>query len=293
MTLSSNEGTRKNKMKTDKQRSRCVINKSQSLCFLWMIVMLFGMVPTNEKDHHNNRWLHSSGVMAFTTTQYSSIRPRLSFKLGNSVLDLQTLEKMGEEASEQWDSSITPFMNIADAEVLQERLDQRSDIGYFRAASPQPNPLRYRLVMTHPDNVPILEAESSSSLLGNSKFSSLLRVDRTSSSGDNAAFPSWPHVLTRIGVDLQDVGDAWTCPSSPNAAYLVVNPKIVKRCLRILPKELYKIKGGAGLTISLVDEENYYNIDFPDPNDPDQVISPMELNKYDQRALKYKNKSKN
>lgn len=288
MSLPSNEGSRRRrkKIKTDKRRYRWISDKNEFRCFVWMSVVLFGLVRNNEIDHRSNAWCCSSGVMAFTVTQYNSFGRRISSNLGSSVLDLQELERMGEEASKLWDSSVTPFMNIADAEALQERLDQRSDVGYFRAASPQPNPLRYRLVMTHPDNVPILEA---SSVLDNSQFSSLLRVDRTSSDSNNAAFPSWPHVLTKIGIDLQDVGDAWTCPSSPNSAYIVVNPKIVKRCLRILPKELYKVKGGgAGLTISIVDEEHYYDIDFPDPTHPDQSILPMELSKYDQRAQKYK-----
>lgn len=195
------------------------------------------------------------------------------------MVDLQELEQLAEQASEVWDVSVTPFLNAEEMEGLRQRLDPRADLGYIPAITPHSNPSRNRFIMTNPDNIPIIEAEEKD----HPAHCVLLRVDRQQS--DNSSFPSWPHVLKNIGIDLRQVGDTWTSPSSPNEAFLVVSPDIVQRCVRLLPKELYRMKGGTGLTVSVVDPEEYFEIDFLDE---DESYAPMELGKLDERSLKYK-----
>lgn len=194
----------------------------------------------------------------------------------NSVFDLDELEKTAKDASEQWDISVTPFLDVTTACELQQRLDQRG-IGHLQVACPQPNPSRLRIISTHLDNIPAIADEMRDS------YHCVLRVDRSQSMA-GVPFPSWPHVLNKIGIDLMDVGDAWISSSSSESAYLVVSPQIVKRCMRLLPKELYGTNGGTGLTVSRIEQEQYMEIDFLEQG---ETYAPMELSKLDKRALKY------
>jgi len=270
-------------------------------------LVLLGLVFEKEQPYISLFSSHFLGAEAFTAIPRISVRNRngISSSHTNSrlsgsrnggngssgsssggVFDLRELEEMAEQAAEQWDVCVTPFLNSVDAKAVEERLEERSDLGYFIVPSPHPNPSRYRLLLTHPDNVPLLEAEQQQSSSNNNEYSCLLRIDRIPVSSSKEYVASFPHVLTKIGIDLKDVGDAWTSPASPDCAFLVVSPAITKRCLRLMPKELCRIRGGVvGLTISVVDPDHYIDdVDFPDP---DQTISPMELSKLDQRALKY------
>lgn len=183
------------------------------------------------------------------------------------VVDVQELEQMAIEASEQWDVSVTPFLTMEEMRDLQQRLDPQADVGYVLAMTPQPNPSRNRLILTHSDNIPMISSED---------YCVLLQIDGASSS---VPIQSWPRILKNIGIDLCQVGDLWT---SADVTYLVVSPSVVKQCVRLLPKELKRLRG---LTISVVDPEDYIHVDFLDE---DESYPQMELGKLDQRSLKYK-----
>jgi hypothetical protein len=45
----------------------------------------------------------------------------------------------------------------------------------------------------------------------------------------------WPNMLTKIGVDLENVGDVLV---ADGIIYLAVTPEVVKQCTRLLPKEV-------------------------------------------------------
>ena len=179
------------------------------------------------------------------------------------VVDLDAIESKAVEASENWDISVTPFLSEENIRLLEERLAKRADVGYVRVGG-LPASSRNRFVMSNPDMTMDLDTAES-------EYCVLLCVDGI----DKAQLPGsspWPHILTKIGVELEDVGDVVV---EDTKAYMTVVPEMAKRCCRLLPKELR----GIGLSISILEPEDYR------PSDGE--LQNMQLGKLDKRALKY------
>jgi len=198
-------------------------------------------------------------------------------KNDNALLYLDELELQGEEAAENWDMAVTPFLSSEDATQLQNRLEKRADVGYVRVGSvftTEESSLssRTRFVMSNPDIG--LDASTASK-----EYCVTLRIDNVESAVLRGSSP-WPHVLTRIGVDIENVGDVVVVTEDGSmTAYLVVVPEVTRQCTRLLPKELK----GMGITVSVVDPEDYLPY-----YGGDGVLQDMELSKLDKRALQYK-----
>lgn len=182
-----------------------------------------------------------------------------------SSIDLDEIETNAVRASENWDITLTPFLNDENAQLVEERLASRADVKYIKIGG-LPSSVRKRFVMTNPDlelDVATIEEE----------YCTLLCVDNI----DTARMPGsspWPHVLTKIGVDLENVGDVVVEDSN---AYLSVVPQVAKQCCRLLPKELK----GVGITVSVLESGEYIPFDGMQQN--------MQMGKLDKRALKYNN----
>eukprot|EP00521_Asterionellopsis_glacialis_P012399 CAMPEP_0195293408 /NCGR_PEP_ID=MMETSP0707-20130614/12366_1 /TAXON_ID=33640 /ORGANISM="Asterionellopsis glacialis, Strain CCMP134" /LENGTH=265 /DNA_ID=CAMNT_0040354109 /DNA_START=40 /DNA_END=837 /DNA_ORIENTATION=+ len=211
----------------------------------------------------------------------NAIRPRQTSrkmnKNDNALLYYDELESQGEEAAENWDVAVTPFLSSEDATQLQNRLDKRADVGYVRIGSDfttEESSLssRTRFVMSNPDIG--LDASTASK-----EYCATLRIDNVESAVLRGTSP-WPHVLTRIGVDIESVGDVVVVTDGGSmTAYLVVVPEVARQCTRLLPKELK----GMGITVSIVDPEDYLPY-----YSGDGLLQDMELSRLDKRALQYK-----
>lgn len=184
-----------------------------------------------------------------------------------SSADLDGIESSGIRAAENWDFSSTLFMSEEDGNIVEERLAARADVGYIRVGG-LPSSLRTRFVMTNPD----LDLERRSI---EAEYCIVLCIDNIHTATMRRSSP-WPHVLTNIGVKLENVGDV-VVDDETSEAYMIVAPSVAKQCSRLLPKELR----GVGITVSTVEPDNLY---LP----IDGIQQDMELGKLDKRALKYK-----
>lgn len=196
-------------------------------------------------------------------------------KISPSSIDLDSIEREAQESSENWDFSITPFLNTADANLLQNRLSNRGDIQHIQiGACGSSNPTRTRFVMTHPD----LEFDATES---EAQYCSLLRIENMNAadiSSDRSSSRSklWPRMLMNIGIDLQNVGDV-IVDEIDSTVFMVVVPKVARQIIRLLPKEFR----GLGITIS--------ELDMGESTVPYNGVSQdMELGTMDLRSLKYK-----
>mmetsp|Transcript_26321 Transcript_26321/g.37084 ORF Transcript_26321/g.37084 Transcript_26321/m.37084 type:complete len:273 (-) Transcript_26321:171-989(-) len=208
---------------------------------------------------------------------------RTIMNMDDTHINFNELELKGEEAAENWGIAVTPFLTSEDANTLQERLDKRADVGYIRVGGSLAAQIiasfddedddeesmissRTRFVMSNPD----LGLDASSV---EHEYCIILRIDNVESAVLRGSRP-WPHVLTRIGVDIENVGDVVI--EDNDTAYLVVAPEVARQCIRLLPKELR----GIGISISIVEPGDYLPYEG--------VLQNMELSKLDKRALQYK-----
>jgi hypothetical protein len=200
----------------------------------------------------------------YSTTPVQRRTPGPTFPPSTLLLagfDLDEIESQAQEAAENWGISVTPFLSDVDAKLVEERLSSRADLGYVRVGGLS-DFSRSRFVLSNPDLG--LEAATAEE-----EHCVVLCVDNLS-----MAQP-WPHVLTRIGVDLENVGDVVV---EGDTVYLVVAPEVAKQCSRLLPKELK----GTGVTVSTLEPGDYLPYDGE--------LQDMELGRLDKRALKYKQK---
>lgn len=179
-------------------------------------------------------------------------------------IDLDDIESTALRASENWDTAVTPFLNQENAKLVGERLASRADVGYIQVGG-LPSSLRTRFVMSNPD----LEIDA---VAAEAEYCVLLCVDNINTASMGSQSP-WPHVLTKIGVELENVGDVVV---EDEKAYMAVMPGVAKQCCRLLPKELR----GVGITVSVVEPGDYLPYDGTQQD--------MHLGKLDKRALKYK-----
>lgn len=195
---------------------------------------------------------------------------KMSLSLSTSELD--KIQASAHEASENWVHSLTSFLNEEDAAKVESRLKELGDVQYIKIGRIFPEGSRSRFVMSNPD-LPLGQKETES------EFCSLLHIENIqqgalpkTASGSNA----WPALFTRIGIQVEDVGDVLV-DSSNDSVYIVIAPEAVKQCKRILPKELK----GLGITITEIDLEDINSLSL------DGVIQEMELGRLDKRAMKY------
>jgi len=186
--------------------------------------------------------------------------------MSKDSVNLDEIESLGHEASQNWDRASTNFLNKHDSSLVKDRLEGLADIRFIQIGAMFPDATRTRFVMTNPD----LELDSKEI---EAEMCTILRIDIQRSDMPKAGTGSnaWPSLLMRIGVDLHNVGDVIV---EDDAVYLIVAPEVVKQCKRLLPKELT----GVGITVSELEYGEYI---------PDGVLQEMELGKLDKRALKY------
>ena len=204
-----------------------------------------------------------SSTLAFTPVHRGqndrSVRvdaPRLTSTLLRFSVD--EVESQAQAASEAWDVFVTPFLATAQAAMVQERLQGRGDVACFRVGGTgSAAPSRARFVFTNPElGMDIAAAEEEHCVV--------LCVKNAKSGQD-----PWPNILTKIGVDLENVGDVLV---ADGAIYLAVTPDVAKQCIRLLPKEVI----GAGVMVKALEPGEAM------PEDGD--LQDMDLKRLDKRA---------
>eukprot|EP00527_Entomoneis_sp_CCMP2396_P001593 CAMPEP_0198145508 /NCGR_PEP_ID=MMETSP1443-20131203/23992_1 /TAXON_ID=186043 /ORGANISM="Entomoneis sp., Strain CCMP2396" /LENGTH=148 /DNA_ID=CAMNT_0043809185 /DNA_START=251 /DNA_END=697 /DNA_ORIENTATION=+ len=117
--------------------------------------------------------------------------------------------------------------------MVQEKLGGRGDVACFRVGGAA-TPSRARFVFTNPELGMTVEAAEQ-------EYCVVLCVTNAKSVQD-----PWPNILTKIGVDLDNVGDVLM---SEGSIYLAVTPEVAKQCTRLLPKEVV----GAGVNVNTLE----------------------------------------
>jgi RNA-binding protein YlmH len=170
---------------------------------------------------------------------------------------IDDIEAKALAASEAWDVHATSFLPTAEAAIVQEALANRGDIACFRVGGAEA-PSRARFVFTNPELGMTLEAAEQ-------EYCVVLSVNNAKSSQD-----PWPNMLTKIGVDLDNVGDVLV--SDDGSIFLSVAPEVAKQCTRLLPKEVV----GAGVSVSSLEPGEH----MPEVGE----LQDMEVQRLDKRA---------
>jgi RNA-binding protein YlmH len=206
-----------------------------------------------------------SSTLAFTVHkgQYndrSVVRVDAPHRLTSTLLrfSIDDVESQALAASEAWDVHVTPFLATAEAAMVQERLQGRGDMACFRVGGTgSAAPSRARFVFTNPE----LGMESA---VAEQEYCVVLCVKNAKTSQD-----PWPNILTKIGVDLENVGDVLVADGN---IYLAVTPEVAKQCTRLLPKEVH----GAGVMVKALEPGEA----MPE----DGELQDMEVKRLDKRA---------
>ena len=185
-------------------------------------------------------------------------------------------------AIETWSVEATPFMEPEFADVVERMLMDRGDVASFRIAggrrrcSPPPpggegggsstststsveGGRRSRFVLMHPDLG--LDAGTAET-----QHAAVVRVRNVDLNSSNTI----PDALASIGVHLDDVGDVVV--SSSSTVHLVVDPSVVRPCLRLLSKELR----GVGIDVTLREQNEFM---------PGGTMQEMKLSKSLERQM--------
>jgi hypothetical protein len=207
------------------------------------------------------------------------------------------IEILASSAIANWSIEVTPFVEMEIADVIEREYANRVDVAVFRVVggrrriapssesslsesssssrskSSSRSELsssesgahaigrRCRFVLTHPDlGMDVRTAEL--------QHSRVIRIDNV----DYVSSNTIPNALASIGVSLADVGDVIITPSPEDAAYLVVDPNVAKRCINLLPKELR----GEGITVHSCDDGEFM---------PGGEVVEMKLSKSLERQL--------
>jgi len=189
-------------------------------------------------------------------------------------------------AIETWSVEATPFLEPEFADVVERMLMDRCDVASFRIVggrrrcSPPPGGegggsssftssstsveegRRSRFVLMHPDLG--LDAGTAET-----QHAAVVRVRNVDLNSSNTI----PNALASIGVHLDDVGDVVVSSSSSSSTvYFVVDPSVVKPCLRLLSKELR----GVGIDIALCEQNEFM---------PGGMMQEMKLSKSLERQM--------
>lgn len=166
-------------------------------------------------------------------------------------------------AAEAWDTHVTSFLNGKEADMVEKRLENRADVACFRVGG-RSSSRRARFVLTNPElGLDLATAEA--------EYCAVLFIANAKTNSND----SWPNVLSRIGVDLKDVGDIVVVEGE--GCYMAVSPKVSKQCMRLLPKEI----AGTGVLVSLLEADD---ATIPD----DGETQDMDIQRLDKRQQKRK-----
>jgi RNA-binding protein YlmH len=166
---------------------------------------------------------------AFTLSETPAMTRRATWLHVN----IDDVEAKAQLAAEAWDTHVTAFCSPTEAVVLEKRLLNRADVACIRLPSAG-TASRVRFVFSNPESgMDVATAEE--------EHCATLHVTNV----DSGSGP-WPNLLTRIGVDLDNVGDIVV---HPLGCYIVVSPTVAKQCMRLLPKEIV----GTGVTVTALD----------------------------------------
>jgi len=205
-----------------------------------------------------------SSTVAFTvsipTRQAQSIQNRNGFPVLNFSVD--DIEYKALAASEAWDIHVTPFLATKEAGMVEERLQNRADVSCIRVGGrgAEVQSSRSRFVFSNPElGIDAAAAEA--------EHCAVVLVKNAKTNSD-----PWPNILSRIGVDLDDVGDVVVVEGA--GSYIAVSPSVSKQCVRLLPKEIM----GSGVLVSLLES----GASIPDEGE----LQNMEVQRLDKRQQK-------
>jgi hypothetical protein len=161
---------------------------------------------------------------------------------------------------------------VTDNEMLETQSDTSSSsiLGDYGRRS--------RFVITHPDL--ILDVNTAEA-----QYTNMIRITNVNIKSCKYTFPD---ILASIGVHLDTIGDIVIDTNNKNddensgTVYIIVDPSVVTRCIRLLSKELM----GVGISVSLCEE----NECMP-PHDGYTIVTDMKLNRTTERQIgrkKYK-----
>lgn len=167
-------------------------------------------------------------------------------------------------AVESWVVDATGFLEPEQSSALMECLGGRADVDCLSVGSFSEKARRMRCVFANPD----LGYDASTA---DSDYVAYLKIDNVSL----GQCDPWPNVLTKIGVDLESVGDVLLVENE-SLVYLAVDPESEKTCSRLLPKEL----PGTGVTVAKLSREE---MDADLAGVDGMVVDDMEVQRVDKR----------
>ena len=203
-----------------------------------------------------------SSTLAFTVSLPTRQCQLTAGIRNNHILhfSVDDIESKALAAAEAWDTHVTSFLSTKDATAVEDRLQNRADVSCIRVGGRGSLSSRARFVFTNPE----LGYDSVSA---EAEHCAVVLVKNAKTNSD-----PWPNILTRIGVDLNSVGDVVVVEGME--CYIAVSPAVSKQCVRLLPKEIM----GAGVLVSLLDAGT------PIPEDGE--LQEMEVQRLDKRQQK-------
>ena len=216
-----------------------------------------------QNSYHGRRTSFLHHPTRSSSTKFNKIGSNLY-----SSLILSDIEAQANVATETWSIETTPFMEPSIANRVEELFQFRGDVIAHRVVGGRRSPSqltmdddaasvmppgegrRSRFILLHPDlGLDIATAERD--------YCSVIRIQNVNLSSSN----TFPNALASIGVPLDQVGDIVitneNAPSSSSTTssvvYMVVDPMVAKRIVRLLSKELV----GIGITLEVCEENEF------------------------------------
>jgi len=163
-------------------------------------------------------------------------------------------------ATESWIVDATGFLEPDQSLALTKVLGDRADVDFLVVGK-----RRQRCVFCNPDL-------GYDAVTADADYVSYLKIDNVALSQCDP----WPNILTKIGLNLESVGDV-VLVENESTVYLAVDPESEKICSRLLPKEL----PGTGVTVSKLTKEE---LDTEMATVSDEIIvEDMEVQRVDKR----------
>ena len=205
-----------------------------------------------------------SSTLAFSTVSLPTRQVGIRNNRHDSLLhfSVDDIESKAQVAAEAWDTHVTCFLPTKEAAMVEERLQNRADVACIRVGGRGAASSRARFVFTNPElGIDSVAAEA--------EHCAVVLVKNAKTSSD-----PWPNILTRIGVDLDNVGDIVVVEGL--GCYIAVSPAVSKQCMRLLPKEIM----GTGVLVSLLEPGTLM------PKDGE--LQAMDVQRLDKRQQKRK-----
>ncbi len=163
-------------------------------------------------------------------------------------------------ATESWIVDATGFLEPIQSSALTKVLGDRADVDCLVVGE-----RRQRCVFCNPDL-------GYDAVTADSDYVAYLKIDNVALSQCDP----WPNILTKIGLDLDSVGDV-VLVENESTVYLAVDPETEKTCSRLLPKEL----PGMGVTVSKLTKEEL-DAELATVSD-ERLVEDMEVQRVDKR----------